>query len=101
MGGWIWPHEIIASDYFHLDLNLHFLFLKNTEEEYRRRLKLRVGTRVTKKEYEGWVRNFPRQQQRLENQVRFTARHAVIDTWKLSRAEVVQETLSYIDQIGR
>jgi septin family protein len=100
MGGWIWPHEVIASPYFKLDLNLHFLFLKNTEVEYRRRLKKRVGRRMTKGEFDAWAENFPAQQQRLENQVRFTTHHTVINTWELSRAAVVKEVLGVISKIA-
>lgn len=100
MGGWIWPHEVISSPHFSLDLNLHFLFLKNTEREYRRRLMQRVGTRMTKQEYDNWVANFSAQQQRLENQVRFTARHSVVETWKHSRGEVAKEALRLIDSLS-
>ena len=100
MGGWIWPHEVISSPHFSLDLNLHFLFLKNTEREYKRRLLRRVGSRMTKREYDDWVSNFSAQQQRLENQVRFTARHSVMETWKLTRGEVAKEALRLIGFLG-
>ena len=100
MGGWIWPHEVIASPFFDFELNLHFLFLKNSEAEYRRRLRPRVGTRMTKGEFESWADNFPDQQRRLENQVRFTARHSVLETWKLTRSEVTKETLKLIFTIS-
>ena len=96
MGGWIWPHEVISSPYFNLDLNLHFLFLKNTESEYRRRLKPRIGTRMSKQEFDGWVQGFPAQQRRLENQVRCTTRHTVVNSWELPRAAVVKKTLEVI-----
>lgn len=101
MGGWIWPHEVIASPYFALDLNLHFLFLKNTEDEYRRRLKSRIGTRMTKGEYDEWTAGFSAQQQRLENQVRFTARHTVINSWELSRSAVVKSALEVVAGLCR
>jgi energy-coupling factor transporter ATP-binding protein EcfA2 len=100
MGGWIWPAEIMSSPYFDPNLNIHLLFLKNTAREYRRRLKARVGPQLTKKQYEEWCANFPNQQRRLENQVRFVANHFIIDTWKLTRAEVVKETLHIIEEIG-
>lgn len=100
MGGWIWPHEVIASPYFNLDLNLHFLFLKNTDSEYRRRLRPRIGTRMSKQEFDTWVAGFPAQQQRLENQVRSLIRHTVVNTWEVPRAGVVKKTLEVVARIS-
>lgn len=101
MGGWIWPHEVIASPYFSLDLNLHFLFLKNTEAEYRRRLRPRIGTRMSKAEFNAWAGGFQSQQRRLENQVRFTIRHTVVNSWELSRSAVVERALQTIEELAR
>ena len=100
MGGWIWPHELIASPNFTLDLNLHFLFLKNIESEYRRRLKTRVGTRFTKSQFDAWAVHFPVRHQRLENQVVNTAHHTILNSWELSRGEVVKRTLTLIDMLS-
>jgi len=101
MGGWIWPHEVIASPYFRLDLNLHFLFLDNIEKEYIRRLKTRIGTRMIKREFNEWLAGFAVRKQQLLNQVKFTVRHSVIDTWKFSRKGVVTEALKTIDAIAQ
>ena len=101
IGGWLWPFEIITSPYFSHKLNLRFLFLNNTKTEYRRRLRLRLGTRamgmpLKNSHILSLVAGFEERKKRLENQIFSLSKADTVATDKLNSLEVLDYTLKII-----
>lgn len=100
IGGWIWPVEILQSEYFEIKYNLHFVYLRNTKKAFSDRLMQRVQHGLSKKEYTTFVKGFTSQQKQLEKQVLSLEKRFVLDSTKLSKRTLANRVIEIIGQIS-
>ena len=98
--GVIYPHEIIDSEHFSADLNLHYLLLQNSKRVFGERVDEKIRRKPEFSYMKSHKKHFLKAREHLYNEVASQLRHFVLDSGRSSRPQLVKEAMLKIGCIS-